>query len=545
MIDAFLNGYPCKVLKEISDEIIVKGVPYWVIRSKYKLGHIEFNCNHIDIKNVAPLNASLKMYGARIHTKTLQDLPINPDESVHPQQYPMMKKYNINDTNVTLELRHALKEELELREVMSEHYDINLMSCSDPQVGEKVLAKRCHLKRDPSATNSTEVKKVYYDPPDHISFDSGIFNKLYDEVCLGTFRVTPHGKLILPDDFTSKELDYHGMKYKFGVGGLHSMEKKRAITTNANSRLELWDVSSYYPFIIVNNEYTTAQNPNLFLHEYDILLKRRLEAKARGDRAVMDSLRIAINGCFGKFGSMWSPLYSPKLLLQVTVTGQLQLLMLIEEITKQGGHVVSANTDGVVVKYNVARTKEMKRVRNKWCSLVNHELDVDELDSLFSRDVNNYIMFLRDGKVKRIGTYADQMSAKSKLFKNPNMEICTEAAVKMIEDGTSISETIFACNDIRKFIVVRHVRGGCLDADGNYLGTTVRWYYGKNSTGFISRVDSGAKVPLSDAAEPLMVMGGEMPNDINYNVYIQKANEILHEVGYKPYATMDLLSQRR
>src|SRR5690606_23235893 len=49
-----------------------------------------------------------------------------------------------------------------------------------------------------------------------------------------------------------------------------------------------------------------------------------------------DSLKITINGSFGKLGSMWSILFSPNLLIQTTVTGQLALLLLIEWLEAEG-----------------------------------------------------------------------------------------------------------------------------------------------------------------------------------------------------------------
>ena len=45
-------------------------------------------------------------------------------------------------------------------------------------------------------------------------------------------------------------------------------------------------------------------------------------------------------------------LYSPDLLINTTITGQLTLLMLIEMITLSGGKVKSANTDGIVILCN-------------------------------------------------------------------------------------------------------------------------------------------------------------------------------------------------
>lgn len=60
------------------------------------------------------------------------------------------------------------------------------------------------------------------------------------------------------------------------------------------------------------------------------------------------TFKIVLNGTFGKLGSKYSFLYSPNLMIQVTITGQLALLMLIEALEAAGISVVSANTDGIV-----------------------------------------------------------------------------------------------------------------------------------------------------------------------------------------------------
>ena len=58
-----------------------------------------------------------------------------------------------------------------------------------------------------------------------------------------------------------------------------------------------------------------------------------------------------INAIYGKFGFEQGPLYDRLATLQVTVNGQLMLLMLCEELELNGIQVVSANTDGLWLKF--------------------------------------------------------------------------------------------------------------------------------------------------------------------------------------------------
>ena len=49
---------------------------------------------------------------------------------------------------------------------------------------------------------------------------------------------------------------------------------------------------------------------------------------------------------------------------------------------------------------------------------------------------------------------------------------------------------------------------------------------------------SGNKVPKSEGAKPLMIMPpGHIPNDIDYDHYVNMANEILFDIGYFKRAT--------
>ena len=61
VLSAALKGATCAQLKEISDKIIKNNLKPW------NLGIEPVRCDHIDIFEVAPGMASLKIYGGRLH----------------------------------------------------------------------------------------------------------------------------------------------------------------------------------------------------------------------------------------------------------------------------------------------------------------------------------------------------------------------------------------------------------------------------------------------------------------------------------------------
>lgn len=255
-------------------------------------------------------------------------------------------------------------------------------------------------------------------------------------------------------------------------------------------------------------------------------METRLAAKASGDKVTSDSLKITINGSFGKLGSKWSLLYAPDLMIQTTISGQLALLMLIEQMETSGIKVVSANTDGIVLKYPRSRINEVRSIEMGWELDTGFVLEENEYSALYSRDVNNYMAIKPDGSYKGKGAYAN-----AGLMKNPANRICIEAVAAMLKDGISPDTTIKKCRDIRQFVTIRQVKGGG-EKDGQFLGKAVRWYYSRNTDTPIVYKTNGNKVPRSEGAMPLMDLPEQFPTDIDYDWYIEEANSILKDIGY-------------
>ena len=184
-----------------------------------------------------------------------------------------------------------------------------------------------------------------------------------------------------------------------------------------------------------------------------------------------------------------------------------------------------------------------------WEERTNFVTEETRYEGIYARDVNNYIAcktdFYVDNKTKEIvwkdgviketktkGVYSNKGSAQnSVLSKNPETYICSEAVQLFLSTGVNIEETIYNCKDITKFVSIRTVRGGA-EKNGVYLGKAIRWYYSKNETGVIKYALSGNSVPTSEGAVPLMELTETLPLDLDYNWYIEKANQILFAVGY-------------
>lgn len=536
MLALAVSGASNALLKQASDDIIQGDLRPWQFQERYGVSLPDW-VDHIDVQQVspgAPTMPSLKIYSGRLHSRKMQDLPIKPDARILPNQRIVMRTYLSNDTQVTKELGHELRTQLALRASMSVQYGLDLRSKSDAQIAEAVIK---------SEVEKLTGRKVYrpdikpgsfqYIAPDWIEFQTEQMREIFAMVVGGSFMVTGKGVVLMPEALEKTLIHMGSSAYQMGIGGLHSTEESAGHVSDEYFVLLDRDVTSYYPSIILNNRFTPKHMGDAFLKAYRTIFDRRLSAKASGDKDVAESLKIVLNGSFGKFGSPYSVLYSPNLMVQTTITGQLAILMLIEALELRGIPVISGNTDGIVSKVAHDKRDLFNAVVFDWECQTSFNTEETEYRALYSRDVNNYIAIKPDGKVKLKGAFTAAgpgLPAAMGLKKNPTAEICTEAVVALLTKGTPLEETVAACTDIRKFVAIKRVTGGG-EKDGEYLGKAVRWYYGYGETGPITYVTNGNTVPKTEGAVPCMELPDELPDNIDYEWYVREATAMLDDVG--------------
>ena len=513
-------------LKKASDAIIVENMRPWELETMY--GGADFHPDHIDLIEVAPGMVGLKLYGGRMHSHRLQDLPIDPAANITPADRPVLKDYCINDLNTTIDMYFQLKPQIDLRVAMSAKYDIDLRSKSDAQIAEAVIRQEVQKKvgRKIYRPDISPDYTFKYRIPEFISFTAPGMQKVLEIIRNATFTINEKGSVELPQIFESMRICIGSGTYTMGIGGLHSNESCSSHVSNESVFLKDRDVTSYYPSIILNQSLYPAHMGEAFLEVYQGIVSQRIEAKRTGDKVTNEAMKIMINGSFGKFGSKWSVLYSPDLLIQTTVTGQLALLMLIENIELAGFTVVSANTDGIVIKGYESRVEDLNGVISYWEAVTGFNTEETEYRALYSKDVNNYVAIKPSGEVKLKGLYAP-----AGMQKNVTNSICVEAVIEYLRSGTPVPTTIMGCSDVRKFITIRQVNGGA-KYDDQYLGKAVRWYYRKGEARSIRYAANNNKVARSDGAFPLMELPPALPQDVDYDWYIKEAQSILNDVGY-------------
>ena len=612
MITLACTGASTQKLKAASDDIIVNQLKPWHVYRAYGLSE-PYSLDHIDLIEVAPGQGSLKAYMGKMHSRKLQDLPYAPDMHVEWPHRVMLREYCRNDLQGTAELYATLYDRVVLREKIGAKHGIEVRSKSDPQIAEAVM--RVKLGRSPKAPAVQVGHQFAYQPPAWMKFENlDMLEQLENAPFVinenggvspahhATFIDWPdtqlrrdvHGSWVKrPAGWSARALIINGTQYAMGIGGLHSMEANITWMADDDMSLSMPDVASFYPSLILETAiYPEAIGP-IFATYYRETYDSRLSAKARAielkdiikntigfvdpqlERDLEDALlaadsgKLDLNGTFGKLLSKYSMFYTPSGGIQVTITGQLALLMLIEQLEIAGIHVVSANTDGIAIHTPRANKWMTDAIIHWWESLTGFTMETTEFKMLAARDVNSYVGIEAGGAVKPKGAFAPVKPGASG-WPNPTGQICVDALVAYLKNGTAMRDTIVACTDIRQFVYVRSVVGGATYhrnapmqkkatqtamraivgdirdkaellatydaavvasmADGQYLGKVVRWYYGQGSTACIVN-KTGGRVPRTEGCRPMMELADTLPDDLDFEWYVREAESLLKDVG--------------
>jgi hypothetical protein len=603
MISLALSGADTVALKHANDMIIPgNGLPGLKSWDFYRHFGIEppATMDHIDIMEVAPgVRISLKTYMGAVHSMKMQDLPFDPKHVFTPFDRVETAVYCENDLQGTIDLYLAIEDRVRLREALNEQYKpfddwFDARSKSDAQIAEAVFKAKVRPAK-PQPRFIPHGYQFYYRAPPFIQFRSPELQAILHTVQTHPFMVSDKDQL--PKDqrasvIEGEELDeeYDGTKiktgvvipqaikdirykrgvsmYKFGMGGLHSQEKGvHWHSVPDKFEVEDDDVESYYPSLILMMKMFPEAIGVAFLMIYREIYDTRVEAKHKaaackkaGDtegakhwKTIADGLKIVLNGTFGKLGSKYSILFAPEQMIQVTLTGQLALLMLIEDLEDHGIPVVSANTDGIVTRVPDGLQWLKNNIISDWQTRTGLKTERTNYAAIYMQSVNSYVAFKKDGEVKTKGFFAEP--GVSNTTKVPARAICADAAIAFLKDGTPITRTVRQCRDVRRFVTVRNVKGGAVKYAWSdvqrmmrgteleafeqepevrtYLGKVVRYVYAKGEEFAINYKDNGKKVADSDGARPMMQLPPDfaVPEWIDYERYEEETIEMLRNVG--------------
>ena len=329
---------------------------------------------------------------------------------------PPMMYYNKNDCFIGCEMMRLNIDEIRLRYNIARSYGLNVLSASRSNISDAFIEKfysemsglhPSQWKGKKTERKAMAFKKVIFD---FINFKTEPLQKLLRE--MKEVIVFSIGK-----DAFSREVSINNGVYTIATGGLHSKDIPGALysnwptddasSTGEQSQKSLnrfkyvhWDISSFYPSIMVQYGVAPAHlDQKVFVKLIKWIRDTRVTAKhTKGDidgvpaNILAAVLKIVINAIYGKLGFEHGDLCDRLAVLKVTINGQLMIMMLCEELELNGIEVISANTDGIVVKLYENKVDTFNTIANNWKKLTGLDADSEEYKCYINRDIDYWCL---------------------------------------------------------------------------------------------------------------------------------------------------------
>lgn len=216
-----------------------------------------------------------------------------------------------------------------------------------------------------------------------------------------------------------------------------------------------YDVGSYYPHLCTINGYTSRNIPSPQI--YTEVLENRMKAKASGDKATANALKLVCNTTYGAMLNRYNDLYDPLMGRSVCISGQLYLLELANHLYRDVPdlRVVQLNTDGIMVEFDDSQYNTVLTITKEWEQRTGFELEEDSVKKIAQKDVNNYVEVQPNGEVKEKGGYLVKGISSAGAW-NINNSCCIVATAlrEYFVNGTPVEDTINACDDIFQFQII-------------------------------------------------------------------------------------------
>lgn len=239
-----------------------------------------------------------------------------------------------------------------------------------------------------------------------------------------------------------------GVEHIIAFGGLHGARKKYHCKDNIYN----FDVSSYYPSMIINFDFMSRNVPEKYKPLYKEIRDDRFILKKKGD-SLANAYKLILNTLFGAMGHKWNKLFDLKQNQQVCITGQLLLIDLLENLEPYIT-LIQSNTDGIM--FHTYEIEKCREIIKEWEDRTGLIMEEDNVKEVYQKDVNNYIMLDINGNIKTKGSYVKNYSVKKRKekfgnFVSNSMTILDEAIVKYLLYKIPIEDTILNCNDPIRF----------------------------------------------------------------------------------------------
>ena len=375
-----------------------------------------FKLNHWD--NPAK-RSSLKWIQYTMDWINIIDMPIAHTSEILDSQIPEIINYCINDVRSTKQIMHLSKEHINLRRALTEEYNIDLFSASEPRISKELflhfLSKQTGIKKYELRQMRTHRPQIVVNDIilPYVEFKTATFQNL-----LKKFKEV----VIYPGETKGGfkySAQYKGVKSDYGLGGIHGARTSRVYESTEDMIIMTSDVTSFYPNLAIRNGWAPGHLPKeAFCQLYEWFFEERKKIPKKDPKNYV--YKIILNSTYGLSNDENSFLYDPEFTMRITINGQLSLTMLYEMICEEipGAIPLMQNTDGLETMIPREYVEQYMEICARWEKITNLQLEHDKYSKVVLGDVNNYIAVTEDGKSKCKGRfeYKDLALHKNKSF---------------------------------------------------------------------------------------------------------------------------------
>lgn len=437
-----------------------------------------YRLNHFD--NFAK-QTSLKELQFTMRAETIEDLPIAPGTHLTREQVEINKSYCFHDCGETKRFANFCQPDIEFRRGLVDRFNNDdALNWSEIKIGSEYLiadlGKRLCYYYD--ANNKRQIRQTERDKIPvaeiilpYVRFNRPETNALFEEM---------KAKVIVDTKAAFKaSCEINGFTFDFGTGGVHGSQQKTAFHADEEHAIIDVDVTSLYPHLIIVNRMYPEHLGERFIDRY----ADALEARKKCDKESFERrlYKYALVGVYGNSNNPWSPFYDPRLTMQVTINGQLSLLMLAESLFEVASlELIQANTDGITLRCKRSDVDEVMRRCQEWEETTKLPLEYNRYTSFFCRDVNNYLAVGEDGKIKRKGAYeylSEWKEYNGWWHKNWSAQVVPRAAEAELTGKCTVEEFLATHADAFDFMLrAKCPRSSALMYDGKEQQRITRYY---------------------------------------------------------------------
>ena len=389
------------------------------------------------------------------------------DRYILPKYVEPMLHYNKNDVYLVCEIARQKPDEIKLRYSLGAAFNLNLLCAARSSIADKLLYKFYSERSGLSVDKFKDLRTQRT----ALSFNKIIF----PHICFKTKQLQDllkdMKKVVIyrtNKDAFEKVIQFYGTTYTIATGGLHSQDRPAVLTSTDKYTYIHYDISSFYPSVMVAYNIAPKHlNNNVFVKMVDYFRLTRIKCKHTKDedglvvagvhnKLAAEALKIVINAIYGKFGFEMFFLFDRFAQMQVTINGQLMVMMVVEALELDGIHVVSANTDGIIVKLPKDKEEDFKRITDDWCAQNKLGADSERYKLFVTRDINNYFDIQSNDKVEYKGGLDPKQYLKD-LKKGYDMPIVAKAVFEYFAHDTPVMETLRNHKDILDFCKTQNV----------------------------------------------------------------------------------------